>query len=351
MYKTRCQHLISWVKTSPVGALLIKGEVDLFYYTGQHLSAGYLLASESGVSLHVDSRYFDRCKECCTHLDQVALLTQGATFSFLPKKKLGIDPSVFTLSEYLRIGKGDVEIEPLPSATQQKLRVLKSNEELDKLRTACQVTQYGLSHVLDRLREGVSEVKLDRELRKFWLVEYGAEPSFDPIIAFGENSANPHYTPGERQLKEGDPVLIDLGAKVEGYCADMTRVYFFGEPSEQMQSLYQAVLTAQIQSFEACKVGKKCGDIDAVARKSLAKKGLAEAFTHSLGHGIGLEIHEQPNLRMEASDVLQERMVFTLEPGAYLPGVGGVRIEDSVALLAEGPVNLTPFSKDPFLLN
>lgn len=229
------------------------------------------------------------------------------------------------------------------------LRALKDPQELRLLQRAASLGSKGFDHLLAHIKPGVSELDLAKTLKIFWLQEGGEGCSFDPIIAFGANAAKPHHMPSKKRLAVGDPVLIDIGVTLEKYHSDMTRVVFFRKATRRMREVYAIVAEAQQQALALCCPGENIAAIDRVAREFIASHGYGDAFCHSLGHGIGLQVHEWPFLRNNATtrkEHLQEGMVITIEPGIYLPGIGGVRIEDTVAITAKGYRNLTQRPKE-----
>ena len=215
-----------------------------------------------------------------------------------------------------------------------ELRLLKTPDETELLRQAANLTDAAFTHILDFLRAGRSEVAVALELERF-MRERGAEgPSFETIVASGTRSAMPHGTASSKIIEAGDLVTLDFGALVDGYHADMTRTVAVGEPTDAHAQLYGAVLRAQEAAVAALAPGKTGKELDAVARDSLTQDGLGERFSHSLGHGVGLEIHEGPRLSRLSENVLEPGMSVTIEPGAYIPGDAGVRIED-LAMITE----------------
>ena len=215
-----------------------------------------------------------------------------------------------------------------------ELRLLKTPDETELLRQAATLTDDAFTHILDFLRAGRSEVAVALELERF-MRERGAEgPSFETIVASGTRSAMPHGTASSKIIEAGDLVTLDFGALVDGYHADMTRTVAVGELTDAHAQLYGAVLRAQEAAVAALAPGKTGKELDAVARDSLTQDGLGERFSHSLGHGVGLEIHEGPRLSRLSENVLEPGMSVTIEPGAYIPGDAGVRIED-LAMITE----------------
>jgi Xaa-Pro aminopeptidase len=223
------------------------------------------------------------------------------------------------------------------------LRRKKQPEELEKIRKAAELTDRGFQHILSFLKPGVRELDLALEL-EFFLRREGSEPISSMIVASGVRGAMPHGAPSTKVIQEGELVTFDFAARIEGYTADMTRTVAVGTVNQELRRIYQAVWKAEEAALAAVAPGMACRELDALARKVLEGYGLASAFTHSLGHGVGLAIHEAPSLSSSSEDVLEAGMVITIEPGVYLPGIGGVRIEDLVEVSDQGPLVL---SKSP----
>lgn len=215
------------------------------------------------------------------------------------------------------------------------LRLVKDETEVAALRRAAALTDEALEHALPLLEPGTREIDVALELERF-VRRRGAEVGFEIIVASGPRSSMPHGTASPREIGEGELVTIDFGARVDGYTADLTRTYAVGSVAPGHREIYDAVLEAQRAALAALGPGRRGRDIDAAAREVLAGRGLAELFSHSLGHGVGLEIHEGPRLAASSDDVLEPGMVVTVEPGAYRPGEAGVRIEDLVLVTADG---------------
>lgn len=226
----------------------------------------------------------------------------------------------------------------------EDLRLIKDAEEVKYLKKSQQINEETLKHLVKLFKNGVTEQELA------WYVktighDLGAEDiSFEPIIAFGANSATPHHQNSNKKLKIGDVVLVDMGMKYKGYCSDMTRTFFTKAPTAEQEDVYFKVLNAQLDAIKALKAGVKCSKLDQISRESMGKEA-AEHFGHSLGHGIGLDVHESPGLSGRSKDVLKENMIVTVEPGIYLPGKFGVRIEDMGRVTKTGYENFTKFEK------
>jgi Xaa-Pro aminopeptidase len=235
------------------------------------------------------------------------------------------------------LGQGHLHLIPLDSEL-VKLRAIKDPHEIATLRKAVDIAQKALTSLLPHLKPGLTESNaagmLYAEIRRLG----AGDTSFESIIASGPAAALPHYRAKDLPIRSDTVLLIDYGARYQGYCSDLTRTFFLGKVPDQLQHAYRATLEAQERAIAALKPGMRCKDADAVARDYLSSQGYTKEFGHSLGHGIGLDIHEQPGLRKSAedADILQPGMVVTIEPGVYLPGLGGIRIEDDVLITDTG---------------
>ncbi len=253
-------------------------------------------------------------------------------FSGNSLESTGFETNNLTYSEYLKfkkIFKNFMSLEDLI----EKLREIKTKEEVEKIRKACLLSDLGFSFILKHIKENVTEQELAKKLEIF-LKSKHADISFNPIIAFGKNSAVPHHLSSKTKLKKGNIVLIDIGAKAENYCSDMTRTVFFGSPTTKFKRMYKTVLDAQNKAIEFINsqlsmVNSQllARDVDKTARNYIIERGFP-SIPHSLGHGIGIDVHEKPSLSPKSKNILRSSMIFSIEPGIYLNGYGGIRIED-----------------------
>ncbi len=356
-HKTRLMRLRDEMSSNNQEALLIEDPISLYYLTGIHLSAGKLLVTQAAAQLIVDGRYHEMAKTRWPF--GVSLAEDGVLERSL--KNLGVQTLSFSASDttYRRFkeleeardgivnGKA-LKLEGVENPV-EALRLIKEEDELDKLRKAAHLGSRGYDLICDLLVAGVTEQELAVELDLFWKRHGGKRVAFDPIVAFGTNTSMPHYHTGNARLSSGEPVLIDIGVTLDDYHSDMTRVVFFGEPDPHLVEIYNIVFEAQTKALAACKPGTTMAELDASARDHIARAGYGDNFSHSLGHGIGLEVHETPTIRGKGPQVdlkLAAGMVVTIEPGIYVPGLGGVRIEDTVVITADGYEDLTKRSKD-----
>ncbi len=335
-------------------ALLVEDPINLYYLVGIELSAGKVLIHKHGSHLIVDSRYFEACSKkspipvILSKNDILKELLASKDFSFI--KKLGFNSDTTSYKSYqdLHALLGNIELVPA-TAPVEKLRLTKDLEEINILRDAAKLGSEGYDYVCSLLKEGITETEVAIELEIFWKRRGSKGLAFDPIIAFGPNSSMPHYRPGNVKLQEGWPVLIDIGVNWKHYHSDMTRVVFFGKPDPRIEKIYEIVKSAQQLALDLCKPNMPIGKLDEVARGYITEQGYGECFTHNLGHGVGLEIHEAPTLKNSPPHnevLLKPGMVITIEPGIYLPDIGGVRIEDTIVITDNGHENLTVRSKD-----
>ena len=240
---------------------------------------------------------------------------------------------------------GDARLLPSTGAV-ENIRAVKDREEVGAIRASQLLAARVFQEILPLVRPGVSELDLAAEI-DHRMRRHGAQgPSFDTIVASGPRSALPHGRPTGKRLRDKELVVFDLGAILGGYCSDMTRTVFLGTPSARIRRLYRAVRDALERAREAVRAGAGTGDVDAAARRVLTRRGFGRYFVHSTGHGLGLEVHEDPSVRREGPDRLKAGNVITLEPGAYLPGVGGVRIEDVVVVRRNRAETLTPVTTE-----
>ncbi len=333
--------------------VLIDSDVNRRYFTGMKSSAGTLLVFRDAAYFIIDFRYIEKAKKTvhgCDVILQNKLYEQLC--SLIEKhgaKKVFIDSSVCTVQQ-LSVLRGKLCAEVVSDDTLSKLisslRIVKTREELEKMTAAQRIAEKGLAHMTEFIREGRTEKEIQLEL-DYYMLSHGAEAlSFDTIALSGPNTSLPHGVPSDRKVKNGEFVLLDFGAVVDGWHSDMTRTFCVGEPTEEMRKVYDIVLRAQKAGLGAVRAGISGRALDAVSRKVIADEGYGDAFGHSLGHGVGMEIHESPYASPSADDTIKAGSVVTVEPGIYLEGRFGVRIEDFVIVTEDGCVNMTEAPKE-----
>ena len=332
----RIKRVIEWVEKSSLDAVLIDHPVDLFYLTGLSVSIGKLAVTGTEAQLFLDGRYVERAKKEAPC--QVSLSSKESLAHFLKgAKKVGFDSAYlsFDAFEMLRKDLPDKEWIPQPKPIKE-FRAIKDAVEIEALRKAARLTWAGYQEILSHVEEGVSEEELALVFELYCRKNGGGGLSFESNISFGDHSAYPHYRAGKRRLKRNEIILMDVGSIVGHYRGDMTRVFFFGTVDPRLVEMGKRVEEAKSAVIEAIRPGIRFGELDKIAR-SLVK------FDHGLSHGIGLELHEYPTLRAQGGDsdiILQPGMVFSVEPGLYVPGLGGYRAEDTLLVTQKGSENL-----------
>lgn len=329
---------------------LITHLTNLRYLIGFTGTAGFLLIGKQKNFFFTDFRYRGFAQELQKSKTRIPFefIEMGSDFEKQFKKYAGktvefeaVHLSVAELASWKKRFKGMAFV-PMKSSI-EALRLLKESEEIKNLKKSQDINEKTLERIKKLFKPGVTELELAWQIKVIGH-ELGAEDiSFEPIVAFGENSATPHHQNSNRKLKNSDVVLVDMGMKYKGYCSDMTRTFLPKKATPEQHVVYQKVLEAQMLAIRALKAGVKCSKLDAIARDSMGAD--AEHFGHSLGHGIGLDVHEAPNLSSRSKDVLKENMIVTVEPGIYLPGRFGVRIEDMGRVTKTGYENFTKFEK------
>lgn len=336
-----------------VDGALITSDINRRYFTGMKSSAGVVLVTRSEVFLLIDFRYYEKACSVVTDCSVVLMKDLRAQLTELCERYqitvLAVESSAMTLREL------DSYKDKLPdvtfvvdgrlSASICELRVVKSEEELASIRSAQAIAEQALEGMLDLIHPGAAERDIALEL-DYRMLRAGAEAiSFDTIAVAGANSSLPHGVPGDRKLCKGDFLVMDFGAVVHGYHSDMTRTFAIGEPDDEMRKIYDCVLRAQQAAIAIAHAGITAEAYDEAGRAVIREAGYGEYFGHSLGHGVGLEIHEAPAAAPRQATLLRDGMVVTAEPGIYLPGRFGVRIEDMLVMRQEGCENLTRFPK------
>ncbi len=323
------------------------------YLSGFSGSNGLLLVLSKEACLITDFRYEDQAEEEVNATVEVLLATDGVIAALADRladrthvRSLAFEAEHVTVRDRRELGERCASVlwEDMPPAV-EGMRAIKAPDEVDRLAAAVDVAERALDEALSTVREGMAERELAAEL-EYRLAKHGSEgPAFDTIVASGERTALPHASPSERRLAEGDLLLLDFGATVDGYRSDITRTVVLGAARPWQREIHEHVLEAQAAALEALVPGCPAREVDRAARDLLEAVGLGERFGHSIGHGIGLEVHEGPRLYRESKDVIQVGNVVTVEPGVYLSGEGGVRVEEDVEVVDGGYRVLTCSSR------
>jgi Xaa-Pro aminopeptidase len=355
-YRSRLTKLRSALTANRLHALLLSSLPNIRYLCGFTGSSAALLVTPITAWFFTDGRYTAQARDEVTgakiKIGRKPALTAAAEWLISPAnrtlKQLGVESDYLTFADSQRLKKifgSKIRIRPT-SALVEALRGVKDSQEVECLRRSANLGSSLFEIALTTIAPGVSEVKVAAEI-EYAARRYGADAmSFETIIAAGARSALPHGRASSFEIPSRGFVVCDFGVVVAGYCSDMTRTVYVGQPSRRERDLYHAVQAAQAAAVEAVGPGVPVSEVDRAARNVLKKKGLGRHFTHSTGHGVGLEIHEAPRIAADQSEPLQPGVVITVEPGAYLPGEGGVRIEDMVLVTEQGSEVLTPTSRE-----
>jgi Xaa-Pro aminopeptidase len=353
-FSLRQKELRKQLAAARLDVLLVSHLPNIRYLCGFTGSAGFLVLSERESVFFTDSRYKgqagEQVKGAKVMIARTALL--NTVGEWLGKRRqrstVGIEAGHFTVAERKQLKDllaSGMRLRNAPSLI-ERLRMVKDEEELQCIRAAVRLGATLFDRALEVIKPGIKEVEVAAEM-EYKARRTGAEAmSFPTIIGSGARSALPHGRASERVIASGGFVVCDFGVILEGYCSDQTRTVWVGAESKEARSAYDAVRTAQEAAITAVRPGVSVGVVDSAARKILREKGLGRFFTHSTGHGVGLEIHEAPRVAAGQAEILKPGMVITIEPGVYFPGKWGVRIEDMVAVTESGRELLTPTSKD-----
>ncbi len=358
--KNRIENLRKAIKEQNLDAMIIGSFANYRYLSGFSGSNAMLYISEDKLAVVTDFRYLEQVSmeapsfECFDQGSKGLFSTTVGIIKSEGAKRVGFESKHITYSDYLLLNK-ESEFELVPTKNiVEDIRSVKNEDELEKIRRAEAIGDIAFTEVIkfiqDNWKNGITEnqvaLKIEQEMRK----QGASGLSFDTIVATGAKSSLCHAQPGENKLSNGDFVVMDFGCIYEGYCSDMTRTIAIGEASEEMVKIYNVVLEAQKAALDMIKPGLKGKEVDAVARNIISEAGYGKYFGHGLGHSVGLEIHESPRFSTAEEKVIETGMVITVEPGIYVPGLGGVRIEDVVAITDTGIDNFTNSPKELIII-
>ena len=349
LFLSRIAKLRSFFSEKGLDSLWIKGSENRRYLSGFKPediilteSAGSLLVGKDFEILLTDPRYELEAKETLSYLE-IKILKNNLIKEFCDVimekgiKKLGFEQNYVSYGDYAKIKKElqnrryEIELIPLEDTIEQ-MRKIKDSYEIAKIKESARIAARIMDELKKYLKPGVTEKEIAFKVQELAYLLGADSLSFPPIVASGPNSALPHAVPTERRIKENEPVIIDIGVKVDGYCSDITRTYFINGAKGEFEEIYSIVKTAQKKAMESAKEGIRSNELDRIARSIIEDKGYGRYFSHGLGHGVGLSVHEDPRISKIDNTVLKSNMVVTIEPGIYLPKKGGVRIEDMIII-------------------
>ncbi|NLK70285.1 MAG: aminopeptidase P family protein [Clostridiales bacterium] len=336
-----------------VDCALITSDKNRQYFTGLKSSAGTLLCFREKSYLIIDFRYIEKAKATVKSYE---VIEQDSIFKQIENlikkhgaKRIAVEADKMTISELnsysTKLSECEFDTSDSLSKVISRMRMVKDKHEIEKISQAQEIAEKAFEHILDFIKVGRTEREIELELN--WaMLKNGAEAiSFDSIVLSGKNTSMPHGVPSNKRVESGDFVLMDFGAVIDGYHSDMTRTVCVGKPTAEMINVYSIVLSAQENAIKSARAGIRGKDLDRSARKIIEDVGYGSAFGHSLGHGVGLDIHEMPTASQMSETILEKNMLVTIEPGIYLPEKFGVRIEDLVVIKEDFCINLNKTSK------
>jgi len=336
---------------SGLDAILIASSINRRYVTGFTGTAGAAIITKDDALFITDFRYTEQAAEQAEGFKivehkQIIELEIKDQLKKMSVKRLGFEKEHVSYSQYENYNKVlDVELVPI-SGVIEELRLIKDKDELEIMKKAAKIADDAFEHIQSFIKPGVKEIDISNELEFFMRKQGATSSSFDIIIASGFRAALPHGVASEKEVQSGELVTMDYGALYRGYCSDITRTVAVGEINDELKNIYDTVLEAQIRGVEGIRPGITGKEADALTRDYIKEKGYGEYFGHSTGHGLGMEVHEGPSLSFRSDKKLKPGMVVTVEPGIYIPQVGGCRIEDDVIVTETGNERLTFSSKE-----
>ena len=345
---------------SKVDAVLVISEKNRLYFTGFASTFGYLVLMHNNKNIFItDPRYYEMAQSLEEDGVQVVQISNGISatdtlvdiFKQYGVKSVGFEDTELTVIEHIDLKEKLGEFNLVPVGKDINfVRSFKTETEIEYIRKAQAITDIAFSKILDVIKPGITEREIAIEL-EYIMAKNGAEGlAFDTIIASGVNSSKPHAHPTDKVIELGDPVTMDFGARYHGYCSDMTRTVFVGEPSEELRKIYNIVLLAQKMGINNAYCGMTGKELDSFCREVIKSNGYEDNFTHGTGHSLGIDIHETPTANMRSTDTLTAKQFITCEPGIYVPGLGGVRIEDLLLIEQDGVIDLTTSDKNIIIL-
>ncbi|MGI8316174.1 M24 family metallopeptidase [Halobacillus mangrovi] len=348
---SKLESLRKAIMTEELDGLLIMSPKNRRYISGFTGSSAALLITNKEAKLVTDFRYTGQAAEQAKEFEVIEHKNPmhkeiSNQVEKLGLKRIGFEKNHVTYNTYEQYN-DELSAELVPTAgLVEKLRLIKTDEEISILKDAIKIADDAFEHILGYIKPGIKEIDVSNELEFFMRKQGATSSSFDIIVASGYRSALPHGVASEKEIQAGELVTLDFGALYKGYCSDITRTVAVGEISDELRNIYNTVLEAQLKGMEGLKAGITGIEADALTRDYIKEKGYGEYFGHSTGHGIGLDVHEGPGLSFRSDQRLEEGMVVTVEPGIYVPNVGGCRIEDDALITKEGNERLSTSTKE-----
>ena len=341
-YKDRINSIRKSLSKSDIDTAFISSKDNIRYYSGFTGTLAFLLITENKSIIITDSRYTVRAQEESPDYE-IYQLKSGDNWiknstNQIKTKVIGFEGNFLSFNMLNQLKERATKDLIWKDYSEQisKERVIKSKSEVEKIEAAISISDRAFNAVSKEIEVGMTEKEIAWEIEKEMRILGAESISFDTIVASGLNGSKPHHSPTNKQISNGEAITIDMGAKLNGYCSDLTRTIFIGKPDEKFKKIYNIVLRSQLISIETAKDGMTGEEIDKISRDIISEEGFGEYFGHSLGHGVGLEIHENPGVGPNSKNEITPGMVYTIEPGIYIDGWGGIRIEDMVLMTDNG---------------
>lgn len=361
----RIQNLSTWLKEQDIQLGFITSTENVFYLTNflcnphERLLACLVFPNDEPI-LVCPQMEVGHVKNCGWKYDIIGFNDSQDPWAMikdaLSKRNLSVN-RIAIEKEHLHVQRYERLVQLFPGvqflAAEDKLhdlRLIKDKEEIRRMQVAADAADMACQIIVDRIAEGKTEMDLIADMEYEMKKKGFAKTSFSTLVLTGANSALPHGNPGTNPIKKGEFVLMDLGFIVDGYCSDITRTVMFGQPNDQQREIYETVLKGQLAAIEVSKPGEMLGNVDRAARSIITDAGYGEYFVHRIGHGLGIGIHDHPSLNDANTGIIKPGMSYTIEPGIYVPNVGGVRIEDDIVITEDGAITLTKFPKELIIL-
>lgn len=350
--QNRLDNLRKLLQQRDIDGIFVYSEANNRYFSGFTGSTGYTIVGFNNADFITDFRYMEQARMQCRGFN--ITIQKNNLFEEINNvvkrngiRKLGIEENFMTvsMSEELKSKIPGIELHPAESII-SKLRIKKDSTEIENTAKAAQIADEAFAHMLGYIKPGLTENEISLELEYFMKKKGASAASFESIVASGIRSSMPHGTATEKKIESGEFLTLDFGCVYNGYCSDMTRTVFIGKAGEKHRKIYDIVLKAQIEALKGIKPGVSGKAVDKIARDIITEEGYGEYFGHGLGHGVGLAVHEGPRLSVMGEDILEPGMIVTDEPGIYIPGFGGVRIEDLVLVTESGALSLSKSPKE-----
>ncbi len=353
VYTNRLNKVYKAIDDANYDGLYITNITNIRYLTGFTGSAALLIVLKNTSFFFTDGRYIQQSKEQILH-SQIRIINSGYFESIKDEKilnqsglNMGFESNHMSFSYYSELSNHFSDINWISTdSIIENIAAVKDNSEIESLKTAIEITDYVFTKIIPEIKIGVTEKYISTRISYLFKMNGAEGDSYESIIAGGPRSALPHARPTERKFRKGDFIVMDFGALYNGYHADMTRTLLVGKPTSKHQEIYDIVLESQLNGIAKAKAGIPCADVDFACRSIIENKNYGEFFTHSTGHGIGLEVHTLPRIHKNNKNLLKANHVITIEPGIYIPDWGGVRIEDDCLIENSGCIPLNKSSKE-----